>query len=579
MTRHREQPWYHLTRHFFNGLFDLGFLSEAGADSFTRMIVGCGAVFLAFGLLLVRLFMVKYAVLSSFDTPEPYRQALLADHAFLLAVPMWIVACVTALAGHSLFPDLIDFRVLMALPVSRRLVFATKLLALTLFTGLFMLAAHAALLPLLLLMSVGRWAEPPWPLQLTTHAAAGLLGSAFSVTAVTALHGLVVLAAPRGRQLAVSAALRSATLGLLIVSLPMVLRLPGQARAFADGSAWLYAAPPAWFLGLERWLSGDAGTAPLIHLAEIAGAALTIAAGLAGGSYLVLYRRFDRVMSRPPQGDAQSPRRFRWMPGGLSSPATTTARRRPVFDGTRMFTRITLRRSVLHQGIVVALSAVGVGLVVNNLMAADLAGWMPRRGSAGVALTTSVIWAPFALMFVASLAVRLALAVPIEPRANWVFRMTEQHAGPVDQLDAALHTVRRLGAVVPLVAIAPLEWLVLGRDAIGVVAVALLFGGLLVEILMRDWARIPFTCSYIPGKGFVPQTVLTGLLSFVLFTTSGAVLARVTLTGHRAAFALDAMLFALVLALGRYRRSRWTDTPLAFEDQLPVDVNPIRLME
>ena len=577
--------------------------------------------------------MVKYAALSSFDTPEPYRQALLADHAFLLAVPMWIVACVTALAGHSLFPDLIDFRVLMALPVSRRLVFATKLLALALFTGLFMLAAHAALLPLLLLMSVGRWAEPSWPLQLTTHAAAGILGSAFSVTAVTALHGLVVLAAPRGRQLAVSAALRSATLGVLVVSLPMVLRLPGQARAFADGSGWLYAAPPAWFVGVERWLSGDAGTALLIRLAEIAGAALAIATGLAGGSYLVLYRRFDRVMSRPPQGDERLPRRFRWMPGGWSFPAFTargespsafgerripprgvaqrsntpgilafrawrsgrlvrlgattdfhhgllaTARLRPVFDGTRMFTRITLRRSVLHQGIVVALTAVGVGLVVNSLMAADLAGWISTRGRVGVALTASVIWAPFALMFVASLAVRLALAVPIEPRANWVFRMTEQHAGRVDQLDAALHTVRRLGAIVPLMAIAPLEWLVLGRDAIAVVAVALLFGWMLVEILMRDWARIPFTCSYIPGKGFVPQTVLTGLLSFVLFTTAGAVLARVTLTGHRGAFAFDAILFALVLALRRYRLSRWTDTPLAFEDQLPADVNPIRLLE
>ena len=196
-----------------------------------------------------------------------------------------------------------------------------------------------------------------------------------------------------------------------------------------------------------------------------------------------------------------------------------------------------------------------------------------------MALTAAVIWAPFAWMFVASLAVRLALAVPIEPRANWVFRMTEQHAERIEQLDAALHTVRRLGAIVPLAALAPLEWLVLGREAIGVVMVALLFGWLLVEILMRNWARIPFTCSYIPGKGFVPQTVLTGLLSFVVFTTAGAVLARVTLTGHRAAFALDAILFALVLALRRYRRSRWTETPLAFEDQLPADVNPIRLLE
>src|SRR5207247_2216537 len=66
-----------------SGLFDLGFLSEVGADSFTRMIVGFCAAFLTFGLLLVRLFTVKYASLSALHTAEPYRRALLADHAFL----------------------------------------------------------------------------------------------------------------------------------------------------------------------------------------------------------------------------------------------------------------------------------------------------------------------------------------------------------------------------------------------------------------------------------------------------------------------------------------------------------------
>ena len=65
MTTLRDRPWYCLTRPFFNGLFNLGFLSEAGADSFTRMLVGVCALFLTVGLLLVRLFAVKYASLSA----------------------------------------------------------------------------------------------------------------------------------------------------------------------------------------------------------------------------------------------------------------------------------------------------------------------------------------------------------------------------------------------------------------------------------------------------------------------------------------------------------------------------------
>jgi hypothetical protein len=571
MTTLRARPWYCLTRHFFNGLFDLGFLSDVGADSFTRMIVGCCAVFLSFGLLLVRLFAAKYAYLSALHTAEPYRQALLADHAFLLALPMWAVAFVTVLVGHSLFPDETDFRVLMALPVSQRLVFGTKLLALALFTGLFILAVHVALMPLLVVMSMGPWAEHAWPLQVAAYSVASFLASGFSVMAVTAVHGFLVMIAPRGRLLTASAALRSVMMCVLVVALPLVLRLPGQARQFAAGPSWLYLAPPAWFLGVERWLLGDDSPAHFIRLAQIAGVGVTLAIGLAAGSYAVLYRRFDRVMLRPSQGGDRATRRFR------GNPWSRPIRSRPVFVGTRIFTLITLRRSVLHQGILVALSAAGAGLVANSLMAADLAGWLANGGTVSAELMASVIWAPFALIFVASLAVRTALVVPVEQRANWVFRVTEQDGGRADQLAAAVHTVRRLGATFPVVLMAPLEWLVLGRDAIGIVVVALLCGWLLVEILMKGWARIPFTCSYIPGKGFVPQTILTGLASFVMFTTTGAALARFSLTGHPASFALDAILFAAVLALRRHRLNTWKDSPLAFEDQLPTEVNSLRL--
>ena len=612
MTPRRQQPWSCLTRHFFDGLFDMGFLSEAGTDSFKRMILGCCAVFLTFGLLLLRLFAIKYAGLSGLASAEPYRRAVLADHTFLIAVPMWIVALVTVLVGHSLFPDETDFRVLMALPVSRRLIFGTKLLALTLFAGLFTLAAHVALLPLLLMTSAGRWAAYAVPQQVAAFGVASLLASAFAVLSVTAVHGILVLTAPRGRVLTASAALRSAMMFGLIVSLPLVLRLPGQAASVASGSSWLWLAPPAWFLGLERWLLGDDSPAHLAALARIALVAVTLTAAVAAASYVVLYRRFDRVVLGPAH--ASEPyvgSTFKWTLGYIGSAFRRTgaveyvgsalrrswgyvgsafrrtvsglvlfpAGSRPVFTGIRTFTAITLRRSVLHQGILVALSAIGAGLVVNSLVAADLAGWLADGGHVSSRLRASVIWAPFALMFVASLAVRMALAVPIEPRANWIFRLTEQDAVRADQLDAAVNSVRRYGIIVPLVLTAPLEWVVLGRGAVGVVAVALLCGWLLVELLMKDWARIPFSCSYIPAKGFVPQLLLKGFASIVVFTTAGALLARFSVAGHQVVLTIDAVLVVMLLVLSRYRRHAWKHIPLEFEDQLPTDVNPLRLSQ
>jgi hypothetical protein len=406
--------------------------------------------------------------------------------------------------------------------------------------------------------------------QVAAYLVASLLASGCSVMAVTAVHGLLVLAAPRGRLLAASAALRSAMLCVLVIALPLVMRLPGQARHFAAGSRWLFAVPPVWFLGVERYLVGDVSHGYFVPLAQIAGIAVTLACALAAGSYVTLYRRFDRVLVRPAPGGVGSQRRLAW-----NRPAQI--RSRPVVVAVRTFTLLTLRRSVLHQGILVALSAAGAGLVVNSLIAADLAGWSVSGTQAGGALVASVAWAPFALMFVASLAVRMALAVPIEPRANWIFRMTEREDARADQLDAAVRIVRRIGVVVPLALTAPLEWLVLGRDAIGVLGVGLLCGWLLVEILMRGWSRVPCTCSYIPGKGFVPQTLLVGFSSFVLFTTAGAGLARFSVTGRPMSLAFDGVLVAGVLILRRRRLNASHASPLAFEDQLPADVNPLRL--
>ena len=123
-----------LTRHFFTSLFDFGFLSDDGAESLKRALLGSLAVALALGLLLTRVFMAKYGMLSA-GPVDDYARELLADHAFLMAVPMWFVAGAVGLVGHSLFPDQTDFRILMAEPLSRLTIFTSKLASLLLFVG------------------------------------------------------------------------------------------------------------------------------------------------------------------------------------------------------------------------------------------------------------------------------------------------------------------------------------------------------------------------------------------------------------------------------------------------------------
>ena len=148
------RPEVVLTRHFFASLFDFGFLSDDGAEALKRAMLGSLAVALALGGLLVRVFMAKYSELSA-GPYDAYQQAVLADHAFLMAVPMWFVAAAMGLAGESLFPNQLDFRILMAEPLSRPTIFGAKLAALLLFGGLFVAGTHVALTPLAALTMLG----------------------------------------------------------------------------------------------------------------------------------------------------------------------------------------------------------------------------------------------------------------------------------------------------------------------------------------------------------------------------------------------------------------------------------------
>jgi len=567
----RDRPSYRLTRHFFGELFDLGFLTEAGVESFERMIVGVCAVFFSFGLLLARVFMKKYAYLSALDAPEAYRQALMADDAFVMALPMWIVAFVTVMVSHSLFPDETDFRVLMALPITKRLIFSTKLLALILFTGLFIVATSVAMAPLFVVTSFGRWAEYPFPFRAAAFGISSVAASVFALLAITAVNGLLVMLVPRGRLMGVSAAFRSTMLCALVVALPAVSLLPAQARRFASGSEWLYLAPPAWFVGLEQILLGRTDLF-FVNLAQLAIAGIAIAALLAIGAYAMLYRHFDRVIQRPVRGlERRLPVRISWR-SGVRASASNSA-----YVAIRKFTEITLRRSVLHQGVVVGLSAAGLGLVVNSWLLADLGAWMATGGLPSGGLVSSVIWAPFVLMFAVSLAVRAALVLPIDLRANWMFRLTEQDALRSDQLRAAVHTVLRLGVAVPIALVFPLQWMILGSGAISALMVASLCGLVFVEILMNNWARIPFTCSYIPGKRFVPQSILMAFVAFTLFTAIGSGVTYLSLMQWRGGLMANGILLGIALLLGWRRRRKWSQTPLVFEDQLPTEIHPLQL--
>ena len=564
----RERPSGLLTRHFFHALFDFGVFTQEGADSFVRLIIGLFSMLFALGLLLLRMYAGKYGGLSAAPTGEPYLRAMLADTTMAIAFPMWIVALVTVLVSQSLFPDETDFRVLMPLPIGRSVIFGAKLTALALFAGLFTVASQLAITPIVLLMSAGRWRVDAPPLTAMAFWISGPAASVFAVLAVTAVNGLLTVCVPRAYTRALTGITRSAMIGGLVLALPLVLSLPAQHLRFAAQSPVMYFAPPAWFLGIDRVMLGHSD-AYFRRLAGIGSIAFVLAAITAAGSYLALYRRFDRVMLHT-FGVSRRPA-MRW-PGWW--------RREPAHAAVQEFTTATFRRSTLHQGVVVGLSACGIALALNTLVRSDVLPWLQGVDVSRGAILAAVAGTPFGLIFVLGIAARTALALPVEPKANWVFRVTEREAIRCDELRAAERVVTQLAVFVPVALTLPLQWAVAGPRALLSSALTAGFGLLWTEVLLHNWRRIPFTCSYIPGKLTVAQAFIAALGIFLTFGTIIGAMEFGALRATRpptAVFVVVGLAGAAVALLRRRRRKRWRETPLMFDDEMPDELQILAL--
>ena len=229
---------WRLSAHFFRAMFDFGVLSEAGADSLKHLFIGSIGGFVSAAWLMVVIYADKYLVLWFQPSPEPYRRALLGDDMFMLGVPMLVGAFVTLLVSSSLFPDERDFRILGPLPIHRGVVFGAKMAALVLFVGAFIALTDASLLPLFLLTTRNPWGEHVFVGRMVAWLATSAAASAFAILAAAAGVGLLGLLRSSARLQGVTTTAKSLALGLLVLSVPLVVRLSDLGGALADRSPW-----------------------------------------------------------------------------------------------------------------------------------------------------------------------------------------------------------------------------------------------------------------------------------------------------------------------------------------------------
>jgi hypothetical protein len=186
--------------------------------------------------------------------------------------------------------------------------------------------------------------------------------------------------------------------------------------------------------------------------------------------------------------------------------------RHPVESAVVHFTLKTAFRSRRHWLILAAYAGVGLALVFNGLLI------LLHRGgySALERPNPALLSMPLVLTFLLLAGTRMIFTIPAELRANWVFRITESseylryHLG-VRKAMLFLAIAPVLAPMLPLCGIL-WDWGTAAHHLIFCIALS----WLLAELLLLRFEKVPFTCSYVPGKSNMP---MYGILYFAAFLT------------------------------------------------------------
>ena len=248
--------------------------------------------------------------------------------------------------------------------------------------------------------------------------------------------------------------------------------------------------PTYWFLGLFQVLNGSMHPvfAPLAERAVWALAATLVMAAL---THVLAYRSgLQRIVEQPDIAPGDRSRAAsgiaRWLAAKLLPKSIDRA--------IVLFAARTIARSRQHRLILAAYAGIALAIALAYLKS-YLYGAAWDRDADIALLAPSVV-----MMVFAAIGARAVFALPISLPANWIFRVTAVHS-PQAYFSASRKALAGT-AVLPVWVACACVYLALWRGARPWqhLLVLGLVGSIMVWASMRRFRKIPFACSYLPGK-------------------------------------------------------------------------------
>ena len=299
--------------------------------------------------------------------------------------------------------------------------------------------------------------------------------------------------------------------------------------------------------------------APLARRAWI-GLAVSIL-GAAAALLLSYFRMLPKIVEQPDIRPLT--RKIAWSPRfGNSLQAAIT-----------LFSIRTLLRSRQHRMILSFYLGVGLA-IVGAYLKTPLEDVVPHKSEINAAiLLTSTL-----MMILVILSIRVVASFPISLPANWIIRITQLR--PAHNYQSAVRFAWRVLGVTPAWIIVAVSFLVLypWRSALGHLFTMLIVGVLLVEICLYAFPKIPFTCSYLPGKANIHFVFWACIMIVIQLLYEAAKFESGTLH-HPVRFILM-ILFLTIMTAGM----RWltevrmsSADELLFEEEYPAELVSLKL--
>jgi len=236
---------------------------------------------------------------------------------------------------------------------------------------------------------------------------------------------------------------------------------------------------------------------------------------VAGTTWVLTYRRnLRRVIEQPDIAPADRTRPA----SRFASAIAAKLLRKPLDRAIVLFTARTLGRSRQHRLLLAVYGGIALAISLAYTKEFIYGTTKEHWWQVNVPFLVAAL-VPTILALVGS---RAVFALPLTLPANWIFRITAVHS-PAAYFAAVRKSLLAV-AVVPILTVAAGIYLTIWpvRPAMQHLSILVLTGSLLMFWLLRTFRKIPFACSYLPGKSNLKIKLGAFAILFLLAVDIGA---------------------------------------------------------